>query len=79
MHKKEADAAVFVPHIEAGNAIKEIDEIISIDGLRVIKEGVSAEDRVVINGLMRVRPSQKVTPEDQETPPQAAAPQAKTN
>ena len=36
MHKKEAAAAVFVPHIEAGNAIKEIDEIIAIDGLRVI-------------------------------------------
>jgi 2-keto-3-deoxy-L-rhamnonate aldolase RhmA len=36
MHKKEADAAVFVPHVEAGNAIKEIDEIINIDGLRVI-------------------------------------------
>jgi len=26
-----------------------------------------------------VRPGQKVTPEEQETPPQAAAPQAKTN
>jgi multidrug efflux pump subunit AcrA (membrane-fusion protein) len=50
-----------------------------VDDLRVIKEGVSADDRVVINGLMRVRPGQKVTPEDQETPPQAAAPQAKTN
>src|ERR1700704_1306269 len=50
-----------------------------VDDLRVIKEGVSADDRVVVNGLMRVRPGQKVTPEDQETPPQAAAPQAKTN
>jgi RND family efflux transporter MFP subunit len=50
-----------------------------VDDLRVIKEGVSADDRVVVNGLMRVRPGQKVTPEDQETPAQAAAPQAKTN
>jgi hypothetical protein len=47
--------------------------------LRVIKEGVSADDRVVVNGLMRVRPGQKVTPEEQQTTPQAAAPQAKTN
>ena len=35
--------------------------------------------RVVVNGLMRVRPGQKVTAEDQQAPPQAAAPQAKTN
>ena len=50
-----------------------------VDDLRVIKEGVSADDRVVVNGLMRVRPGQKVTPEEQQTTPQAAAPQAKTN
>lgn len=36
MHKKESDAAVFVPHIEAGGAIQEIDEILALDGLRVI-------------------------------------------
>ena len=50
-----------------------------VDDLRVIKEGVSADDRIVVNGLMRVRPGQKVTPEEQQTTPQAAAPQAKTN
>jgi RND family efflux transporter MFP subunit len=50
-----------------------------VDDLRVVKEGVSADDRVVVNGLMRVRPGQKVTAEDQQAPPQAAAPQAKTN
>ena len=50
-----------------------------VDDLRVIKEGVSADDRVVVNGLMRVRPGQKVTPEEQQATPQAAAPQAKTN
>jgi multidrug efflux system membrane fusion protein len=51
----------------------------ALDNLRVIKEGLSADDRVVVNGLMRVRPGQKVTPEDQQAPPQAAAPQATTN
>ncbi len=50
-----------------------------IDDLRVIKEGVSADDRVIVNGLMRVRVGQKVTPEEQRTAPQAAAPQAKTD
>ena len=34
-----------------------------VDGLRVIRSGVAAGDRVVINGLQRVRPNQKVTPE----------------
>jgi hypothetical protein len=51
-----------------------------VDGLRVIRQGVSADDRVVVNGLMRVRPGQKVTPEEQQAPsPQATAPQPKTN
>ncbi len=36
MNKKDANTAVFVPHIEAGNSIKEIDEIIALDGLRII-------------------------------------------
>jgi membrane fusion protein, multidrug efflux system len=34
-----------------------------VDGLRVIKSGLKAEDRVVINGLMRVRPGVKVAPQ----------------
>lgn len=34
----------------------------SVDGLRVIKDGLAAEDRVIINGLMRARPGTKVTP-----------------
>ena len=40
-----------------------------VDGLRVIKSGLSPEDRVVVNGLMRIRPGQKVTPQDQGTSP----------
>src|SRR4051812_17667333 len=47
------------------------------DNLRVIKDGIKADDRVVINGLMRVRPNMKVTPQEQGTPPVAAGPQAK--
>ncbi len=34
----------------------------AVDGLRVIEDGLEASDRVVIEGLMRVRPGVKVTP-----------------
>lgn len=33
-----------------------------VDGLRVIREGVAAEDWVIVKGQQRVRPGQKVTP-----------------
>ena len=33
--------------------------------LRVIKDGLKPDDRVVVNGLARARPGAKVTPEDQ--------------
>jgi RND family efflux transporter MFP subunit len=51
----------------------------AVDDLRVIKEGVSADDRVIVNGLMRVRPGQKVTPEEQQAVPQASAAKPTTN
>jgi multidrug efflux system membrane fusion protein len=49
-----------------------------VGDLRVIKDGVSAGDRVVVNGLMRVRQGQKVTPEEQAASPQASVPATKT-
>jgi RND family efflux transporter MFP subunit len=45
-----------------------------VDDLRVIKQGLSAGDRVVVNGLMRVRQGQKVTPEERPASPQASVP-----
>ena len=45
-----------------------------VDDLRVIKEGLSPGDRVVVNGLMRVRQGVKVTPEEQPASPQASVP-----
>ena len=44
---------------------------------RVIKDGLSADDRVVVNGLMRARAGSKVTPQEQGAPPAGAGPQAK--
>jgi 4-hydroxy-2-oxoheptanedioate aldolase len=36
MNNKSSNMAVFVPHIEAKSSIDEIDEILDIDGLRII-------------------------------------------
>jgi RND family efflux transporter MFP subunit len=47
------------------------------DNLRIIKSGLGPNDRVIVNGLMRARPGQKVTPQQQgATPPQASPGQA---
>ena len=34
-----------------------------VDGLRVVTAGLEPDDRVIVNGLMRVRPGVKVTPQ----------------
>ncbi len=41
--------------------------------LRVIKTGLTSEDRVVVNGLMRARPGVKVKPQEQQASPSAEA------
>ena len=33
-------------------------------GLRVIKEGLSPDDRVIVAGVQRARPGAKVTPQE---------------
>ncbi len=49
------------------------------DGLRVIKDGLLATDRVIVNGLMHARPGIKVKAEEQSNPaaPAKAGDQAK--
>ena len=44
-----------------------------VDGLRVIKDGLAADDRVIVNGLMQARPGGKVTPQGRSAPPQRDA------
>jgi hypothetical protein len=34
-----------------------------IDGLRVVATGLTPDDRVIVNGLMRARPGVRVSPE----------------
>ena len=48
----------------------------AVGPLRMIKDGIAADDRVIVNGLMRARPGQKVTPQEQGTPPPSPAAQA---
>ena len=44
------------------------------DRLRVIKAGLAADDRVIVNGLIQARLGAKVTPLEQPASPQAQAP-----
>ncbi|HZO48410.1 MAG TPA: efflux RND transporter periplasmic adaptor subunit [Xanthobacteraceae bacterium] len=41
-------------------------------GLRVVKDGLKPEDRVIVNGMMRARPGTKVTPQEQGATANAA-------
>jgi len=43
------------------------------DNLRVIKNGIGPDDRIVVSGLMQARPGQKVRPEEQGAKPTPAA------
>jgi RND family efflux transporter MFP subunit len=46
--------------------------------LRVVKEGLDPDDRVIVNGLMRARPNAKVMPQEQGEQPAAGAPASGT-
>jgi RND family efflux transporter MFP subunit len=49
-----------------------------VGNMRVVKDGIAADDRVIVNGLMRARAGAKVTPQEQDAAA-PANPQAKTN
>lgn len=42
------------------------------DNLRVIKDGIGPDDRIVVSGLMQARPGSKVRPEEEGAKPAAA-------
>jgi RND family efflux transporter MFP subunit len=46
----------------------------AVNGLRVIEEGIGADDWVVVSGVQRARPGAKVTPVKEGAPPPAAGP-----
>jgi len=65
----DADNVVRIKYVTPGQVF---------DNLRVIKSGLGEDDRVVVNGLMRARPNQKVTPQEEGAPPPTpGTPQAK--
>lgn len=39
-----------------------------IEGLRIVREGLSADDRIIVNGVQRARPGQAVTPVTAQDP-----------
>ena len=54
---------------DSGTAVQKYVTPGQLDGdLRVIKDGLAASDRVIVNGLMRARPGIKVKVEQQGTP-----------
>ena len=58
----------FVYVVDAENTVRQkYIELGELRGrLRVVKSGVNADDRVIVNGLMRARPGAKVTPMTEE-------------
>lgn len=46
-------------------------------GLRVVKDGLTAADRIIVNGQMRAHPGGKVTVQDEATPPSKEPSEAK--
>jgi RND family efflux transporter MFP subunit len=73
----------FVLVVDADNTVRQ--KFVTLGqlsgGLRVIKDGLDANDRVIVNGVMRARAGQKVTPQAQApaTLPTSGTPQAKAN
>ncbi len=68
----------FVYVVDAENTVKQKYVTLGmLEGpLRVIKSGIEADDRIIVNGLMRARPNAKVTPQEDGSQPSAGAPGA---
>ena len=62
---------VFVVDEEGVVSAKQVRLGPRIDGYRVIRDGLTGDELIVIAGLMRVRPGAMVTPEVIELPPVA--------
>jgi RND family efflux transporter MFP subunit len=83
-----ADAAIGTEQTRKYVLIADGDDVVrmkyvtlgqAFDNLRAIKSGIEENDRIIINGLMRARPGQKVTPQEEGvTPPRVpGSPQAR--
>jgi multidrug efflux pump subunit AcrA (membrane-fusion protein) len=66
----------FVYIVNKDNEVERRDVVLDrvIDGMQVVKRGLTAEDRVIVNGIQRVREGLEVKPKEVEMPdPQKAA------
>jgi membrane fusion protein, multidrug efflux system len=66
-------ARKFVFTVEPDNSVKQVYLTLgqAVGDKRVVREGLTPESRVVVNGLMRVRPGVKVTPQEEGAAPPA--------
>ena len=60
---------VFIVDAQNKIAIKPVRLGPRIDGYRVVRDGLSGDETIVINGLMRVRPGIQVEPKATTLPP----------
>jgi RND family efflux transporter MFP subunit len=67
----QATRIVFVVADDGTVGVKRVELGPIVEGLRMIRSGLSSSDRIVIDGLQRARPGQKVTPEDGKIEPTA--------
>jgi multidrug efflux system membrane fusion protein len=67
-------ARKFVFVVEPDNSVKQAYVTLgqTVGDMRVVREGLTPDSRVVVNGLMRVRPGVKVTPQEEGTAPPAS-------
>ena len=68
----------FVSVVDANNVVQQRYVTLGqpVGQLRVIRNGVTANDRVVVNGLVKARPGQKVTPQEGPLPSPGESSQA---
>lgn len=52
---------------------RDVELGVTEDKMRVVKKGITADDRVIINGLQRARPGMQVKATEESTPESAAA------
>jgi RND family efflux transporter MFP subunit len=69
----QASKIVFTVADDGTVGVKRVELGPIVEGLRVIRSGLEAGDRIVIEGLPRARPGQKVTAEDGKIEAAAAA------
>lgn len=60
----QANKIVFTVANDGTVGVKRVELGPIVEGLRMVRSGLAPSDRIVIDGLQRARPGQKVTPED---------------